>query len=560
MTFFFLSFLAGVLTILAPCVLPLLPVVVGASSVKAEGRRYKAFTIIASLSVSIIVFTLLLKASTLLIDIPQSVWTWFSGTVIVLLGIVTLFPNLWSSLPSVRRVHTSSQQTLGSGYQKNSTKGDILVGVALGPVFTTCSPTYLFILATVLPTSFLVGFAYLISFTLGVALSLALVAVLGEKIVSKFSVNPKRAQLIKYVFGVIFIFVGIAIITGFDKKTSTYLLDKGLGGTVLFEEQLISEVTETSMNNETQQPQTKETNGNSTQSTVAVPSSLKRAFPDTDWSNADLSIEKALSGGPGKDGIPSINEPSFVPVSEYDRPTSVQAIVLVRDGTVKVYPYNILIWHEIVNDVIGDVPVAVTFCPLCGSAIVYNRELPQGETTFGVSGWLIESNLVMYDRDTESLFQQSTGKGVAGAYNGITLELEKFQLLTMKDVLTQYPDALVLSEDTGYARDYERNPYSGYADSDDFIFTPSTFDNSFPSKKIFVAFSVDDTPVAVPWLEIVDGVTLEKTVHGTGIILSKNNGELEIVKETGEDIPFYFEMWFSWAVQHSDNGVVLEVL
>lgn len=557
MTFFFLSFFAGVITILAPCVLPLLPVIIGASSTEQKGRRYKTFTIIASLSVSIIVFTLLLKASTLLIDIPQSFWTWFSGSVIVLLGLVTIFPKLWSSLPLVQKGHHSSQQTLGSGYQKQSVMGDVVVGVALGPVFTTCSPTYLFILATVLPASFLVGLTYLISFTLGVALSLALVAILGQKIVSKFTVHPRRAQMIRYFFGVLFVLVGIAIITGFDKKMSTYFLDRGIGGTVLFEERLIKEVTET----DTEENQQKDTEDTLTttpaQSDVDVPQTLLRAFPDTDWTQVDPSIKNALSGGPGKDGIPAIDEPSFVPVSTYERSSSVQAIVLVRDSVVKVYPYNVLIWHEIVNDTVEDVPVAVTFCPLCGSAIVYNRALPQGVTTFGVSGLLIESNLVMYDRDTESLFQQSTGKGIAGTYHNFTLEHEKFQLLTMGEVRDMYSDALVLSEDTGYARNYERNPYSGYGETDDFIFRPSTLDTSFPSKKIFVASTLNGTRVALPWLGFEDGMSFSREISGEQFTFTKENGALQITDGDGNDMPFYFEMWFSWAVQHGEDGVVL---
>jgi len=139
----------------------------------------------------------------------------------------------------------------------------------------------------------------------------------------------------------------------------------------------------------------------------SIPRFLIKSFPNTDWSKIDPSILKALSGGPGKDGIPAIDTPKFDALSSVKSPDTVQAIVMKSENTVKVYPYNILVWHEIVNDTVDGVPVSITFCPLCGSAIVYNRTLPDGVTTFGVSGALAESNMIMYDRATETLWQQS---------------------------------------------------------------------------------------------------------------------------------------------------------
>jgi hypothetical protein len=160
----------------------------------------------------------------------------------------------------------------------------------------------------------------------------------------------------------------------------------------------------------------------------------------------------------------------------------VQAIVMEDGQQVKVYPYNILNWHEIVNDTVNDIPVAITFCPLCGSAIVYDRRVGGETLTFGVSGFLLESNMIMFDREYESLWQQSTGKVLAGKNLDQELNLAPFQRLTMGEVRTLYPNALVLSEDTGYTRDYGRNPYSGYEDSQDYVFTPSKENLRFPSK------------------------------------------------------------------------------
>lgn len=290
-----------------------------------------------------------------------------------------------------------------------------------------------------------------------------------------------------------------------------------------------------------------------------VPRALARAFPTTDWTKRDDAVLEAVSGGPGKDGIPAIDEPTFVPLSEYTRGNDIQAITMKDGDTVKVYPYNILTWHEIVNDTVDGTPVAITFCPLCGSAIVFNRTLPNGEvSTFGVSGSLLESNMIMYDRATENLWQQSTGKTLAGSFHPAELSLESFQLTTMGDVKAQFPDALVLSEDTGYRRDYGRNPYAGYEESDQFIFAPSAQDSQFPSKTIMAAFKAGDTPVATPWLKLREAglatIEIDDIVYTLDV---SDTGELTITDNAGSEYPFYFEMWFSFAIQHGDTARIV---
>ncbi len=292
---------------------------------------------------------------------------------------------------------------------------------------------------------------------------------------------------------------------------------------------------------------------------TAIPAFLSSTFPDTDFSNAAPAIEDLLSGGPGKDGIPALDEPTFVSLHEFDRPDSVQVIVLEDEDSVRVYPYNILTWHEIVNDIVAGVPVAITFCPLCGSAIVYERTLPDGTvSTLGVSGALIESNMVMYDRQTESLWQQSTGEGLAGVFVGERLEPVQFQLMTLGEVRKTYPRARVLSEETSYSRDYAYNPYSGYDDSDEFLFPPSNLDTRLPSKEIVVAFRIDGTPVAFPWDRLAQGTRVVE-VGTEQIDLTRVGSTLSITRESGETIPFYFEMWFSFAVQNQEDGVLLEL-
>ena len=548
MVFFILSVLAGVLTILAPCILPLLPIVIGTTDGKGKGVSRRSLIVIGSLAFSAFVFTLLLKASTLLIEIPPSFWSYFSGSVIILVGIALLFPDIWSRLPLLSRISRSSNQLVGAGYQKQSAAGDVLVGLALGPVFTTCSPTYFFIIATVLPASLATGLVYLLGFILGLVVSLLAVAYFGQRLTGYLVNRMGTATYVKQVFAGLIILVGIAIITGYDKKFEAWILDSGYGATIQFEEGLIDRFNPISEPDESAVPS----------EAATLPPHLLRDFPTTDWSQVDPALMGALPGGPGRDGIPAINDPTFVPINTFNRGDDVQAIWL-RDGdTVKVYPYNILNWHEIVNDTIDDVPVSVTFCPLCGSAIVFDRRVNENVLTFAVSGSLLESNLIMFDRQTETLWQQSTGEALAGTHLGTRLELASFQLGTVGEIAAEYPDALILSENTGHQRDYARNPYAGYEDTDTFIFSPSRIDVRYPVKDIFAIFRAGETPVGMPWASLTNGGRYETTVNGVVYTVERAGSTLTITDEMGTAIPFYFEMWFSFAAQHGQRGEVFD--
>lgn len=227
MLLFILSFVAGVLTVLAPCTLPLLPVIVG-SSVSGTASRKKAIVITASLGVSIILFTLLLKVSTIFINIPQDAWSIISGFIIIIFGIFSLAPEIWEDFSFVGKLSVSSNRLLGLGYKKNNFFGDIIIGVALGPVFSSCSPTYFVILASVLPQSFFLGLIYLIAYAVGLSGTLLLIAFLGQKLIGKVGGLSDTHGWFRRSLGAIFIIVGVAIIFGFDKKIQISLLDSGL--------------------------------------------------------------------------------------------------------------------------------------------------------------------------------------------------------------------------------------------------------------------------------------------------------------------------------------------
>jgi len=227
MTLLIISFVAGVLTILAPCILPLLPVIVGRSISDTTVSKRRVFIITLSLGASVIIFTLLLKATTLFIDIPQDFWKWFSGGIIFIFGLVSLFPELWEKLSFTGVINRKSNQLLTVGYKKDSIWGDVIVGASLGPIFSACSPTYFVILATVLPATPSLGILYLFVYALGLSLSLLIVSLVGQKIMMKIGVVADPRGWFKRIMGIIFIAVALLIITGYDKKLQVSLLDAG---------------------------------------------------------------------------------------------------------------------------------------------------------------------------------------------------------------------------------------------------------------------------------------------------------------------------------------------
>ncbi len=245
-----ISFVAGVLTVLAPCILPLLPVIVGRSITDETPSSRRLFVVVTSLSLSIVVFTLLLKASALLIDIPQDFWKWISGGIIFLFGLTMVFPNIWEKFTLANRLSVSSNRVLGKGYQKNSIWGDVIIGASLGPIFSACSPTYFVILATVLPVSFSLGILYLLVYVFGLALALVIISILGKKIMVKVGRISDPKGRFKKVFGIIFIIVAIGIISGYDKKIQIDLLDAGFLDVTKIEQRLLEKNENKNMNDE----------------------------------------------------------------------------------------------------------------------------------------------------------------------------------------------------------------------------------------------------------------------------------------------------------------------
>ena len=237
MTLLAISFIAGVLTVLAPCILPLLPVVIGTSATRRS--TWTPYIVVGSLALSIILFTYLLKFSTALIMVPPEFWKYLSGGILFLFGLVLIFPALWENLPGVAKLSISSNKLIGTGYQKKSFWGDVIIGAALGPVFSSCSPTYFVILASVLPASFALGSLYLFTYAAGLSLALLLIALLGQRFADRLLVAADSRGLFKRSVGIIFIAVAIFVMTGYDKKAQIWILESGFVDSVKWEQNIL---------------------------------------------------------------------------------------------------------------------------------------------------------------------------------------------------------------------------------------------------------------------------------------------------------------------------------
>ncbi len=225
MTFLVISFVAGCLTVLAPCILPLLPVVVGSAA--ASRGRATPYIVVGSLALSVIAFTFILKASTVFVAVPPEVWTYTSGGILALFGLLLVFPTLWERLPGMAAMSSRSNLMLGAGYQRKNMVGDAMVGVALGPIFATCSPTYFVILASVLPTSFVLGTTYILAYVAGLSLVLLLIALLGQKFADRLAWASDPRSWFKRGIGILFILLGLLIASGYEKKLEVAILESG---------------------------------------------------------------------------------------------------------------------------------------------------------------------------------------------------------------------------------------------------------------------------------------------------------------------------------------------
>jgi hypothetical protein len=291
-----------------------------------------------------------------------------------------------------------------------------------------------------------------------------------------------------------------------------------------------------------------------------------------------------MSGGPGKDGIPSIDQPKFRDAAAADDYLDPGDIVfgLVENGVARAYPQRILVWHEIVNDTIGGLDLAVTYCPLTGTAIAFER----GDTEFGVSGRLVNSNLVMYDRATDTWFPQVLAIGIQGPHAGSALVERPIAWTTWQRWRDAHPGTSVLSTETGFARNYNRDPYGAYNPRSGYyapdagtMFPLMNEDERFPPKSVVLGARTAKAAVAVPLddlrnagrLELVNGDDVFTAIHDpaldTGYMFRGRSDAQATVDGFGprgvswsggdalEPVNSFEAMWFAWAAFYPETSV-----
>ena len=281
---------------------------------------------------------------------------------------------------------------------------------------------------------------------------------------------------------------------------------------------------------------------------VAHPSSgaRKNGFVLDD---ALIPIRQILSGGPPRDGIPSIEQPRFVAAAEAGVRGTDRILGIERDGVAKAYPIAILNYHEIVNDSFGDEPIVVTYCPLCGTGMAFLAAIAGERRMFGVSGLLYNSDVLLYDRNSETLWSQLMLKAVAGPLKGTALEMVTVSHTTWGDWRRRHPETRVLAEDTGFRRNYRDDPYPGYASSRRVIFPVSGRDRRYHPKERVVGLLVNGEAKAYPFIELdrAGGVVVD--VLGEQSVTVEFDAEHQTgraVDEQGEELPIVIAYWFAW--------------
>jgi len=279
---------------------------------------------------------------------------------------------------------------------------------------------------------------------------------------------------------------------------------------------------------------------------------------NTNTAIRSIELDKVLGGGPSKDGIPSIDAPKFSSIENASKnlKDDTQGILINKNNKQRFYPYNILVWHEIVNDTFQDENIAVTFCPLCGSAVVYKAEVNNEAVQFGVSGKLYESNLLMYDRKTESLWSQIQGEAVVGEFTGKKLEVLPFQVLTFQEIKEKYPQSEILSDNTGFRKDYSFYPYGNYDSSETLYFPVSYKDETLSAKEIMYIVNVQDTSAAFVLKKLREEKKAQLEVNQENIEVIFKDGEVFAKNLTqNKDIPGYYGMWFSWVAHNKEDAI-----
>ncbi len=289
--------------------------------------------------------------------------------------------------------------------------------------------------------------------------------------------------------------------------------------------------------------------------------SFAQSYNGFDLEGSTLPVAKIFQGGPPRDGIPSIDQPKFVSADEDTLLEPHSLVVGVElNGESRAYPVAILNWHELVNDRIGSQAVVISYCPLCGTALVFNA-IVQGQTLqFGVSGLLYNSDLLLYDRQQQSLWSQITGEAISGPFIGQRLQLLPAVLTSWQRWRSEHPDTRLLSTDTGYSRDYQRSPYGDYDNSERLYFPVEFLSRRFHPKERVLGVEVDGVFKAYPFAELAKRKEQTQLLDRVAGRLLRVEYDLpsrsgRVFEQTGDELPVINSFWFAWYGFHPQTEV-----
>lgn len=275
--------------------------------------------------------------------------------------------------------------------------------------------------------------------------------------------------------------------------------------------------------------------------------------------NATIPIKQIKDGGPPKDGIPSIDQPKFIAADEAKLSAQARILGVKIHGVAKAYPVAIMNYHEIVNDEFKGQPVVITYCPLCGSGVAFDAQVAGKARTFGVSGLLYNSDVLLYDRQSETLWSQIKMEGIAGPLAGEELTMVPTSNTTWHDWKKRHPGSLVLSQDTGYRRNYARNPYPGYNEAKDLYFEVENESSQYHPKETIIGLEINGKFKAYPFSELAkaDKRKIKDSFQDQVLFIEydKKNQSARIENEKGEELPALTTFWFAWYAFHPDTKV-----
>lgn len=281
-----------------------------------------------------------------------------------------------------------------------------------------------------------------------------------------------------------------------------------------------------------------------------------------DLAGASIPIQAIERGGPPKDGIPAIDKPKFVSAAHAKLADEDRVLGISLDGIARAYPVRILNWHEVVNDRFGTRAVVVSYCPLCGTGMAFEPPISTGASGFGVSGLLYNSDVLLYDRATQSLWSQILSAAISGQLVGTTLPAVPLTHTTWADWRRRHPAAEVLSTDTGFERDYGRDPYAGYDRVQQLLFGVQHRDERIPLKEWVLGLRINGKAKAYPFSALdrtVDAAgRLTDTVGGQALLIryDRANRTAEAFDAQGHLLPGILSYWFAWVAFHPRTDVL----